>query len=560
MSRDDSDLVPVPGQVESFDPYRPAEKSLRLVLSGISLVVAGLLLFVHLGAYGLWGDEADTVLFAQGVWDTGDTSAIVGNNLYAYRNGALLTDLKNRQTPPLAYFALAPIVGTLGSDPLVARALFALCGLSVVSLAVAWLWKARASPIQWLTLMATGLTSVSFFLYSRQCRYYALASLATLAVVYCYLHHRGRWLTLVGLLVSSLMLLTSQYLNFAALVAVLAADYFVWQRHTFTWSRKDAAIVMSPLLVIGGLLWWYWSGGSASGNGIVGRLTLLWWNLRDLNACEMVSGLMLFGSPLVWLFTHDRWLLRLPLAVLVYSLAVATLSPQAVAASQVADVRYLAPLVLAGIALAARWLYWLCVYGQWKALPVVVLVVGTNVLYVMFALLIAPPGGWSAAVTELGRTLRATPVDYVREIIVPRETASRMVSDWIREHVPAGSSVWVVPGEEMYPLMVQAPQAVYAWQLNAPVAEPFRELPKIHTFGKQPIDTIVVYGPFVAQANFITLLDALKTAGHEYRRVATLDQFWDDAIRPELFWRRFHPLTHFDRATQAIYIYQRTQP
>ncbi|MBL8826840.1 MAG: hypothetical protein JNM18_07615 [Planctomycetaceae bacterium] len=560
----DDDLVPAAGQIMKSNPFQPAPRELKLGLSGIYLLLAALLLFVHLGAYGLWSDEADTVLFAQGVATTGDTTARLGHNVYAYRQGALLRDLHNRQTPPLSYYVLAPFVSVWGNDTFAARAPFALAGLLMVILGLVWLWHSDANPALWLAYGAATLGQVSFFLYSRQGRYYALAMLATLAVTYVYLQHRGRVVSGLLLLLAGLMLLTSQYLNFAALVGVLAVDYALWQRQIFRWSLRDVVLVFAPLTLFGVGLWWFWSGGGGSGNGPIDLLILAYWNLRDLHACECVNLLLLVGSPLMWLVTRDRWLLRLPLAIGVYALITAILSPQPVASTRVADVRYLAPLILASIALTARWCYWLILYAHWKALPLIALAVWTNALFLLGSWFIAPPGNLQEWATEVGRSFRCTPFEFIREIAVPRATASRQVSDWITSHVADGKSVWVVPGEETYPHMAQAPHALYAWQLDLPAngqpAEQFRELPPIHFFGREPVDYMIVYGPFASDPKFVTFLDTLQNAGHGYRRTATLDVFWDDAIRPELFWRRFRDLRDFDRAVQAVYVYERIQP
>lgn len=557
---DEEDLVPIPGQVEFVNPFREAPIGLRATCSVVAIVMALLFLSWNLGAYGLWSDEADTVLFAEAVWQTGDTAAVLGQNVYAYRKGELLHDLHNRHTPPLSYYLLAPFAGRWGAEPWAMRAPFALCGLAMVVLAIVWLWRSKANLAQWVSVLVVGFGNVSLFLFARQCRYYALAMLTTMLVTYFYLRHRGGWGTLFATLVTSLGLLTTQYLNFAALVVVLAVDYFTWQRHVARWTRRDAIVLFTPLVITGGLLWWFWSGHSTGGNGPIDRLVLAWWNLRDLHACETVNLLLVVAAPLLWLMTRDQWLLRIAQAIVVYALAVALLSPQPVGQTQVADIRYLAPAIPLGIALTARWLYWLVIHVTWKALAVVAIVAWTNAQFLLVTLLVAPPSGFHGWITEIERSFRVTPWQFIQEIAAPRQTAARTVSAWINEHVAPGQSVWVVPGEETYPHMAQAPHAIYAWQLDAPVAEQFRDLPPIHVFGQQPVDIIIVYGPFVSDPKLTQLLDALKIAGHEYRRVATLDVFWDDAIRPELFWHRFHDVRHFDRDTQAIYIFQRNTP
>ena len=55
-----------------------ARQALSVALVG--LAVAAALIFTGLGEYPFWGDEADTVIFARGVWETGDTTAWYGEN------------------------------------------------------------------------------------------------------------------------------------------------------------------------------------------------------------------------------------------------------------------------------------------------------------------------------------------------------------------------------------------------------------------------------------------------------------------------------------------------
>ena len=38
--------------------------------------------------------------------------------------------------------------------------------------------------------------------------------------------------------------------------------------------------------------------------------------------------------------------------------------------------------------------------------------------------------------------------------------------------------------------------------------------------------------------------------------VATLDFFWKDLYRPELFWRTFKPITGYNKNIEAIYVFK----
>src|SRR5438270_10724098 len=97
------------------------------------LLAAAVLIFARLGHYPLWDDEAITAMTARGVWRTGDTTARVdGHNILAYRNGLLLRDLKDRFTPPLQFYLLAPVIGLFGESNFICRLPFAVAGLLTV--------------------------------------------------------------------------------------------------------------------------------------------------------------------------------------------------------------------------------------------------------------------------------------------------------------------------------------------------------------------------------------------------------------------------------------------
>ena len=116
--------------------------------------------------------------------------------------------------------------------------------------------------------------------------------------------------------------------------------------------------------------------------------------------------------------------------------------------------------------------------------------------------------------------------------------------------------MWVVPDYMCYPLMFNAPKVVYAWQLSANNHDPqFASLPSIHFQGRVPPDYITVFGPAVQQ--IVPLLQQWEQQGVQYKQVATLDYYWKDMYRPELFWRTFRPITGYNKNLEAIYVFKR---
>jgi hypothetical protein len=347
------------------------------------LAVSSVLLFWNLGWYPFWGDEADTVIFARNVWETGDTGVEYGRNYYLYRSGVLLNDMKNRSTPPLAYYIAAPFWGAFGPDHFWMRAPFAFFGLATVGLVCRWLWRSGASVSMWLCVGAAVALNVQFLLYARQCRYNSLATLLTLAVAYLYVFYRGKISQVVGIASLLILLAATQYLHFAALGAALLVDYGLWRRHERPLTTRDWLWLGIPIVIVVVPLVWVYNpigknsmGDDMTSSFFTDKLKLLWFSLRDMNNCEFGAGIILLLAPLVAWRRRDTTLLRLFVACVVYLLATTLCSPQPMKNADAADVRYLAPLLIPCLYLTIRTIdaalgsrAWLAGAGDQRAQP-----------------------------------------------------------------------------------------------------------------------------------------------------------------------------------------------
>jgi len=575
------------------------------LLAAAILVGAAALVFARLGRYAFWNDEAYTALLAKSVWRTGDTHAVVGHNIIAFKGGAALEGLKHRFDPPLAYYVAAPFLGPLGDHALAGRLPFALCGLATIALMVRWAWRgrtiadcglkseirnpksemarARDSWCVFPVLAIAILGNVSLMLYSRQCRYYALAMLCSTALAYLYLKGRGaepgprasegtprlqpgrgaetprpqaETPRLLAMATLSVCLLATNYINYAAFYACAVLDYLVWgrRRRRLTW--RDALVLFGPQLIPGALIVSVWNPlGKAvvpqeSATWLTDKLTLLWWNLRDLSRCEFGVGLLLPAAPLLYLATRDSWLLRGFGALLVYVAAATMLSPQPVSgpfSPFVADVRYLVPLIPLCIALEVLCVNALTRRATALALPLALVAFGTNLLQV------GP---------LLGDPVRSTLAEYVGELARPRTTAYGAAAAWVNANVAEGESVLVSPVDVASSLMFHAPRAVYAWQLSDPPGEQFRGLPDIHFRGRVPPDCIVAFGRAALPPE--AALRDWQRKGWRYRMAGTLHAHWrpgpaTDGTRPELFWHAFRPDASLGPSTEAIYVLRRVR-
>jgi hypothetical protein len=532
-------------------PVRHAGRAARAWATGVIIVVSALLLFVRLGHYAPWDDEAITAMTGRAVWQTGDTSARVDDHNYLiYRNGLLVRDLKDRFTPPLQFFVLAPVIGLLGDGNAAIRLPFALCGAVTVAILLRWMWRALPPvPLLWWGAAFALLTNVEFFLFFRQCRYYGLAMVLTAAAAYLYCHRTGRSRGIWGLSAVLAALLASQYLDYAAAVGCMVVDYAVWGRRDrrITWPQWVALLL--PQVVVGAVVCSIWNPVArqhaagpvvAQAHWVAEHLRLLALNGRDLLASGFVVAPLLAACPLLWFKRRRSWLLRGPLAVAVYIVVVSacvTPGPQ----GSVAEVRYLAPLLPICVAIG--------VLGVWGTLA---LRPGPRaVLLAMSAasvLVGVSRGPW-------GLAIGSDPLAFAYELAHPQVEPYTPLIAWVNGHVPAGESVLVSPDYMAYPLMLRAPGPTYAWQLDDPPRPDLAGLPAIHVHGRVPPDFLIACGSSEMARGIPDAIQDLRRRGVEYALVDTLPVYWQDMYRPERMWRTFATVT--PKSGEAIYIYRR---
>jgi len=550
------------------------------------IIVSSFFIFFRLGHYALWDDEANTALFAQSVWRTGDTYAMLDHNLIAHTNGQELKNLFNRYIPPLGFYLAAPFVGLAPGSALAARLPFAICGLLTILLMLVWLARARASVSTWLLMSAGILGNVSLMLYFRQCRYYSPAILATTALAFLYVFRDNRKRTLFSIALVSLLLLASNFMFYVAVYACLVVDYLFWGRKIRPLQYSDLAIIFIPQLIFGGLLISIYSllGEKVGTNydtllWLKDKMIMVLWNIREINSCEHGVGILIALAPFLYFYAKDKRLLRCPLAIFTYAVAIAFLAPKPSEGYQMATVRYLAPVIPICIFTAVLSIQTLTARAKRLVIPLAILAFGTNVLHggplvgtdnkTMFSRIIAQ-----------GR-FRSTVVEYVHELTNPPPSAYRTVADWINENLEEKETVWVMPSFATYPLMYHAPKVMYAWQLmpnfkNIPslynasndiFAErlkkkregQFRDLSGIHFLKQTLPDYAIAFGPqeLLVRLAFKQLERELVLRCVRYVKIEQIDLYWYDLIRPELFWHSFYEIKNFSRQSQAIYIFKK---
>ena len=517
----------LPPEAERPAPRSPAELSQNqwLVIAVISTLIVSALLFTKLGAYALWDDEALTALTAESVWQTGDTGAVVGHNIVAYRNGMMLKGLKDRSSPPLQFYWVAPFVGLLGNTSFAARLPMTLLGLGCFWLLLWWLYHDRATVTTTLVFLVSLICNVSFFLFFRQCRYYGPTLLLSVAIAYRYLNlsRTSHVLQLTALLV---VMLATNYLFFAAISVCLLVDYLFWGRKSFWITWAQWGILTLTLLVIGLPLLHRWNPMSINrhvehAHWFADRTKLLWWYLRDMNACEFFATPLMIAAPVVAIVKKETRLCRALIAFAIIYLVTIACSPQAAEAVN-GDIRYLIALI--PLALMIQTLTVTAIFPRLAiALPIIVACCGTNFLQMTY---------WNTGPDRppLGSTL----FRYVCELSQHPIDSNTLAADWLKANVRALETVYVDPNFAVYPLMFHAPSPLYCWQLDAALLDhpDYRNLPPAHFRDQLPPDYYVLFGTIVQTG------ERLSVFGIMYDQQITIAANNPGPARPELIWRR----------------------
>jgi hypothetical protein len=512
----------------------PISARARTIAILATLAVMAALVFARLGMYPLWDDEANTAMFGRGIWQTGDTTAIVGDNIIAYRNGAELGKhvLKNRHIPPLQYFVAAPFSRDT-SSPLLARLPFALAGLATMWLLLTWLASTAPTRRTWVLCTTALLGNVSFILYCQQARYFALTLLFAAMMTYAYAHRERGTRMLVLLAGSGVGMLASQYLGYAGVVAALGCDYLIWGRKTARLTLRQLAALAASQLVAAIVIVGTWYPVQQIPPLMerplpLDRAQLFLKTLRDLNTNEIGVGLLMIIAPILARFARDVLTLRITLLILAATAAVTLFSPQGGAVFAV-DIRYVCFLIPPCLLLSVRAIELLRLRGLW-AILVGLVAFQTTFLHWLLAQELSPP--------TYKMEIRNTLSWYVWELTDPPPSTYDLVNDWLDAHARPGETVVVIPDFAAYALMFHNPKLVYGWQLDETRAAELGVVAPIQIRGRIAPDWIVSFGD-KRQEDDLFRTDIAKT-GATYERVAHFDISAVDRSRPEIVWHRFH--------------------
>jgi hypothetical protein len=195
-----------------------------LILAAIALI------FKNLDDRYLWDDEAETALLAKNILKYGLPVALDGENLISQRSGFDYGEnYVWRMHPWLPMFITAGSFGMFGVNTFTARLPFAILGV----LCIPSIYFISRSLFQRrsIALLSAAflLVNVSFLLYSRQCRYYALSIFLGIWVIYFFWQSReAKRFSLLGLFCVLFLMFHSNFLVFFSVVAGLGLASLVF--------------------------------------------------------------------------------------------------------------------------------------------------------------------------------------------------------------------------------------------------------------------------------------------------------------------------------------------
>jgi len=524
------------------------------VLFVFMLGVGGILFFTNAGNYYLWGDEGETALYGKEILKHGLPYGFDGRNLFEFRNGySLNRDFLPTISPWLQFYIAAMSMKIFGCSSFGARALFIL--LSLVALITQFLFVSHYFKNQRLAYISLALlvTSVSFILFSRQSRYYALVMFLTptLCYLYCLFKERKCEYFIVSF-IFILLFLANALIAVAFCVSSSISFFFFDNR------LKTIKFFMIPLLIavpfLGGfLLCLYQKGGITDPNFLrnihpADFLKIIWLYFKDYNIAQLLPFGIIFALAFVWYregvfkggepFLKARRELSILSIVILFTIILSILSPQ-VSMADNSDIRYataIFPFLLLLQAFVVEKVY---IQRRLAAYVLLTVLVGTNLLTFT--------------------PFRSYIFEYVRENVSPFDNSVKTAVRFLNNRIRSNDIVLVTPNHMLGSMEFYLGDNVLFCNVigedNKNLLASGVKLPKyIYSTDTIP-DWIVLFGLGVDMPHTAKHLSKLNLSNY---KIYAFPIMGPDVSRPELFWRSFAPITHFP-PEQGLFILERVK-
>ncbi len=220
------------------------------------MIVAAILLIGGARMHELWGDEAETALFARNILKFGVPRGWDGVNIMGMDNGLVLNEnLINHTSPWAQYYMVAASFALFGQSSFTARIPSIL--LYLISIPIIYYLAIRITSKKRLGLLATIIAALSVqgILFGYQARYYELTNVCGLLFSWASLSlvEEGFWPSVLFIL-SGIMFYYANYVSWSAfyVATFVVTALYVWiknDRVVFKRFIKKFLLLTIPIVV-----------------------------------------------------------------------------------------------------------------------------------------------------------------------------------------------------------------------------------------------------------------------------------------------------------------------
>lgn len=536
----------------------------RIPLSINHLFVCAFTILLVLGAraHPLWGDEAETALFARNILQYGVPKGWDGTNIMGINNAVVLNDdLINHTSPWAQYYLTAASFKLFGESSFTARLPSII--LSILTLPLVYVFTNMLLGRERVAILAVWIMalSVPYMLFAYQARYYSLQTFAAVLLAFACLRlvEVTKWYKILFVLAGTVLF----YANYVSFAAFYASCFLVFCVYYYGEGGKETLkrFVVRFLLLSVGVL----------------ALTLPWFIMLSpfANRGELVTysfvdtlyGMFVFLRAALYPYNDNNAFPILFLPVFLFFLFRNH-------HGQKAQIVFGFPLVLA------------CIYLTIKAVFTLISQVDTTFVHVRYTMLIFPflviasasvIDGFLGWRREIGlgvlvlylstniftlNTFRLYPIAFLGEVLSPYLTPDNAVAEYLKKHARAGDTAFVNLDRDHEPLIFHLKDKIRFVNrvslINTRIFPKNRSvIPRyIYDFRDSP-DWVILYSKRdPAPDDFLTfdarpLPQGIKL-NQEYEEVV-LPVFFSDMSRPELELRSFREIKPEERDQVFIY-------
>lgn len=505
-------------------------------------LIGGVLLFYNAGNYFFWGDEAVTALHGKNILKFGLPYGFDGRNLHEFSGYYLNYDFLPLLDPWAQFYVAAASFGIFGITSFGGRALFIIFGFAAMVMQYLFVSEyfknQRLAAINLLFIV----TSVSFLLYARQCRYYPLGMFLTPAIGYFYTQYKDRhWEVILLSLVFSFAYFSNSLIG-VALLGSMAISFFMFDNR-----NKALRFFLKPLPLMGLIigvysLWLYRDGFSGTPTNFKNIhpydfSRIIWLYFKDYNLTQLLPFGMFIILILMWIkngLLHNRNSvinvskeLSIIVLIVVFTILISILSPQ-ISSAKFSDIRYAAPvfsmlLLVQAFAIEKifNWRKW-----QWLGYVLLIAAVFTNIMTF--------------------NPFRSYLYDYIKENIKPFDNSVKVAVLSLENMVRDNDIVFVCPNHMLAPLEFYLGDKVLFCNVvgedSYNLSTKASRLPRYVYSSDIVPDWIVFFGLGVDLQHTAQHLNKLNLSHY---KIYTFPILGTDVSRPELFWRSFVPISQF---------------